>query len=140
MRILLAVDGSPYTQKMLDYLATHPAWLAPVHSYTALTVQPPLPARAAKALGKETVDSYHAEEAQKVLTPVHQFLEKHHVNAQCESRVGHIAETIAQLADAGGYDLLVMGTRGNGALAKLVMGSVATQVLAQSQVPVLLIR
>lgn len=140
MRILLAVDGSPYTQKMLDYLAAHPEWLGSSHSYTALTVQPQLPPRAAKALGKEVVTDYYAEEAQKVLGPVHQFLEQHHVNAQCESKVGHIAETIAEQADAGGFDLLVMGTRGHGALAKLVMGSVATQVLAQSKVPVLLIR
>ena len=43
-------------------------------------------------------------------------------------------------ADTGGYDLLIMGTRGYTALAKLVMGSVATQVLAQSKTPVLLIR
>ena len=51
-----------------------------------------------------------------------------------------IAETIADVADGGGYDLLIMGTRGDGALTKLVMGSVATQVLAQSKIPVLLIR
>ncbi|MEG0923073.1 MAG: universal stress protein [Comamonas sp.] len=140
MRILLAVDGSPYTQKMLDYLATHSEWLGAKHSYTALTVQSQLPPRAAKALGKDVVSEYYAEEAQKVLNPVHQFLEMHKVNAQCESKVGHIAETIAAAADSGGYDLLIMGTRGHGALAKLVMGSVATQVLAQSKVPVLLIR
>ncbi len=33
-----------------------------------------------------------------------------------------------------------MGTPGHGALGRLVMGSVSTQVLAGSQVPVLLIR
>ena len=140
MRILLAVDGSPFTQKMLDYLATHAEWLGASHSYTALTVQPLLPPRAAKALGKELVSDYYAEEAQKVLNPVHQFLDQHKVNAQFESKTGHIAETIAETADSGGYDLLIMGTRGHGALAKLVMGSVATQVLAQSRIPVLLIR
>lgn len=140
MRILLAVDGSPYTQKMLDYLAAHAEWLGETHSYTALTVQPPLPPRAAKALGKELVNDYYAEESQKVLNPVHQFLETHHLDGQCESKVGHIAETISEMADTCGFDLLIMGTRGNGALAKLVMGSVATQVLAQCKLPVLLIR
>ncbi len=140
MRILLAVDGSPYTQKMLDYLSTHKEWLGDTHSYVALTVQPPLPPRAAKALGKDVVGDYYADEAQKVLAPVHQFVEAHGLNAQCDTKVGHIADTIAEMADSGGYDLLIMGTRGHGALAKLVMGSVATQVLAQSKVPVLLIR
>ena len=125
---------------MLDYLATHSEWLGSAHSYTALTVQPSLPPRAAKALGKDTVAEYYAEEAQKVLSPVHQFLELHKVDAQCESKVGHIAEAIAEAADNGNYDLLIMGTRGHSALSKLVMGSIATQVLAQSKVPVLLIR
>ena len=46
MRILLAVDGSAYTQKMLDYLAAHDEMLGPGHQYSAITVQPPLPPRA----------------------------------------------------------------------------------------------
>ncbi|WP_312414166.1 universal stress protein [Comamonas sp.] len=140
MRILLAVDGSPYTQKMLDYLAAHAEWLTSNHHYTALTVQPLLPPRAAKALGKALVDDYHSEEAQKVLVPVQEFLAAHQVKAVAESAVGPISQTIAETADNGGYDLLIMGTRGHGALAKLVLGSVATQVLAESKVPVLLVR
>ena len=49
-------------------------------------------------------------------------------------------EAVWQHVQEQGFDLLVMGTRGHGALAKLVMGSVATQVLAQCKLPVLLIR
>jgi nucleotide-binding universal stress UspA family protein len=62
------------------------------------------------------------------------------VKAVAETAVGPISQTIAETADKGGYDLLIMGTRGHGALAKLVLGSVATQVLAESKLPVLLIR
>ena len=39
MNILLAVDGSAYTKKMLAYLATHEDLLGASHSYTVLTVQ-----------------------------------------------------------------------------------------------------
>jgi len=46
MNILLAVDGSAYTRKMLDYLASHDEMLGPEHQYTAITVQLPLPPRA----------------------------------------------------------------------------------------------
>ena len=46
MNILLAVDGSAYTKKMLAYLATHDELLGGNHQYTVLTVQAPLPARA----------------------------------------------------------------------------------------------
>ena len=44
------------------------------------------------------------------------------------------------LVEGEGYDLLVMGSHGHGALANLVMGSVATNVLAHCGVPVLLVR
>ena len=48
---------------------------------------------------------------------------------------GHAAETIAKQADAGGFDLLMMGSHGHGKLGNLVMGSVATQVLASCRLP-----
>ena len=47
---------------------------------------------------------------------------------------------VAKIAESGRYDLLVMGSHGHGALGNLVMGSVATQVLANCTVPVLLVR
>ena len=43
MKILLAVDGSDYTKKMLAYLSTHAELLSPNNSYTLLTVQAQLP-------------------------------------------------------------------------------------------------
>ena len=140
MKILLAVDGSVYTQKMLDYLASHVELLAGTHEYTAANVQSALPPRARSALGKEIVDQYYAEEGDKVLTPVCDFLAKHNVQAARVSKIGPAGETIAKLATDGNFDLLIMGTHGHSALGNLVMGSVSTQVLAGSQVPVLLIR
>lgn len=140
MNILLAVDGSAYTKKMLAYLATHSELLGETHDYTVLTVQPPLPARARAALGKDVVDTYHAEEAEKILAPVCKFLARHGVQAKRSVKVGAVGESIAKVADTGKFDLLVMGSHGHGALATLVMGSVTTQVLAHSKVPVLIVR
>ncbi|MDA8443488.1 universal stress protein [Paracidovorax valerianellae] len=140
MNILLAVDGSPYTKKMLAYLATHEELLAGTHDYTVVTVQPALPPRARAALGKETVDKYHAEEAEKIIGPVVKFLARRGVAAQRIVKTGPVGETLGKVADGGKFDLLVMGSHGHGALGKLVMGSVSTQVLANSHVPVLLVR
>ncbi len=140
MKILLAVDGSPFTKKMLAYLAAHPEFLADVSSITALTVQPALPPRARAALGKEAVDSYHADEAAKVLDPVVKYLTRQSLRPKTAWKVGPAGETIAKFADAGKFDLLIMGSHGHSALGNLVMGSVATQVLARCKVPVLLVR
>ena len=140
MKILLAVDGSPYTKKMLAYLTTHDELFGPRNEYTLLTVQPPLPPRARAAVGKEVVDSYYAEETQKVIAPITEFLAHHNLAAYTEWKVGHVGETIAGFADEGKFDLLVMGSHGHGSIGNLVMGSVATQVLSSCKVPVLLVR
>jgi nucleotide-binding universal stress UspA family protein len=140
MKILLAVDGSAYSKKMLAYLATHEGLLSNIHSYSVLNVQAALPPRARAALGKEVVESYYAEESAKVLAPVGKFLQRHGIKAECIAKVGSAGATIAKLADQGRFDLLVMGSHGHSALATLVMGSVTTQVLAHCKVPVLLVR
>lgn len=76
MKILLAVDGSEYTARMLDHLA---------------------------ARG---------------------------IEAEFAHKVGHPADEIAAFAEHGKFDLVIMGSRGHGALANLVVGSVAMKVLA----------
>ena len=140
MKILLAVDGSPYSKKMLAYLSTHEALLSPQHDYTIFTVQPALPPRARAAVGKEVVQAYYADECEKVLAPVAKFLNRHGINPKSEWKAGHAGESIAKLAQDGAYDLVVLGSHGHSALGNLVMGSVATQVLAHCKVPVLLVR
>ena len=140
MKILLAVDGSSYTKKMLAYVTTHLEMFSGDNKFTALTVQGALPPRARAAVGKEVVDQYYAEEAAKVLDPVVKFLGRHDLKVKSLSKVGNAGETIAKTAESGKFDMIIMGSRGHGALGSLVMGSVATRVLANCQTPVLLVR
>lgn len=140
MKILLAVDGSRYTKKMLAYLTTHGELFTAGNQYTVFTAQPVLPPRARAAVGAQIVRQYYEEEAEKVVGPVCKFLMRHGIDAKSAHAVGSPGEAIAREADKGKYDLVVMGSHGHSALGNLVMGSVATQVLAQCKVPVLLVR
>jgi nucleotide-binding universal stress UspA family protein len=140
MKILLAVDGSEFTKKMLAYLATHDELFSASNKYTLITVQPQLPPRARAVVGKDVVDTYQREEAEKVLAPVSTFLNRHGIDAKSITKVGHAGEIISTAADTGKFDMVVMGSHGHGTLGNLVMGSVATQVLAHCKVPVLLVR
>ncbi|WP_296494881.1 universal stress protein [Rhodoferax sp.] len=139
MKILLAVDGSPYTKKMLAYLAAHELF-SPKNEYTAFTVHLMLPAQARSALGKELVTKYYADEGQRILSPVHKFLERHGVKAKGIWKTGNAGELIAKLADTEKFDLVVMGSHGHSALVNLMVGSVATTVLASCKVPALIVR
>lgn len=140
MKILVAADGSPYTKRMLAYLAAHAEWLVAGHDITVITVSPPVPPRATAMLDSELLKSYYEDEAEKVFKPLRTFLAKQGVAAKFVHKVGHAAEVIGKTAEAGGFDLLLLGSHGHGALANLVMGSVATKVLAGCKVPTLLVR
>jgi nucleotide-binding universal stress UspA family protein len=140
MKILLAVDGSAYTKKMLAYLATHDEMFGTNNAITLITVQLPLPARARAAVGADIANGYYADESAKITAPVVKFLKRHGMEPTVVSKVGSPGEAIAKVANDGKYDLLVMGSHGHSALGNLVMGSVATKVLAHCGVPVLLVR
>lgn len=140
MKILVAADGSPFTKRMVAYLAAHAEWLVAGHDITVVTVSPPLPPRATAMLDKELLKSYYDDEAEKVFKPIRTFFTKQGVKAQFVHKVGHAADVIGKTAETGGFDLVMLGSHGHGALGSLVMGSVATKVLANCKVPTLLVR
>ena len=139
MKILLAVDGSTYTKKMLAYMAAHELFSAK-NDYTAVTAQMVLPAQARAALGKDLVDKYYEDESQRVMAPVTAYLLRHDIRAKCIWKISKPGELISKTATDGKFDLVVMGSHGHGALMNLVVGSVATEVLAGCKVPVLIVR
>ena len=140
MKILVAVDGSPYTKRMLAYLAAHDECLGGAHAYTMIHTVTAVPARAASVVDKQVLKDYYDDEGEKVFKPIRAFFEKQGTKASYVCKVGPAAPTIASMADKGKYDLLMMGSHGHGTLTNLVMGSVATKVLANCSTPVLLVR
>lgn len=140
MKILIAVDGSPFTKRMLAYLTAHDEFPGRGHEYTVLHTVAPVPPRAAAVLEKSVLDGYYEDEAEKVFKPIRTFLDKQGLKPKFVYKIGHAAELISALADKGKYDLLVMGSHGHGTLTNLVMGSVATKVMAHCKTPVLIVR
>ncbi len=140
MKILVPADGSEFTKRMLAYLAAHDEWLGARHQYTVLHVTPAVPPRAAAALDKALLDQHYADESEKVLKPIRAFFSQQGIQASFVNKVGHAAETITTMADKDAFDLVMLGSHGHGSLANLVLGSVATKVLAGCGVPVLMIR
>lgn len=140
MKILVAVDGSSFTKRMLAYLAAHEDWLGTHHEYAVLHVAHALPPRAASVLDKQLLKDYYAEEAEKVFKPIRMFFEKQGIAAQYIAKVGAAGDVIAEVAAKGKYELLMMGSHGHGTLGKLVLGSVSTKVMAHCETPVLIIR
>jgi nucleotide-binding universal stress UspA family protein len=140
MKILLAVDGSDYTRRMLDYIVQHTRTFGGDNQFIVLNTVLALPHRAAAFAGPDVVQAYYADDARTVLGPIRAFLEQHDIEASYVHKVGHPAGEIARYAEEGKFDMVVMGSHGYNALKNLVLGSVATQVLAACSVPVLIVR
>ena len=55
MKILVPVDGSHYTKRMLGYLAAHDEWFGGGHEYTVMHCVPTVPSRAAAVIDRDTL-------------------------------------------------------------------------------------
>lgn len=140
MKILLPVDGSEYTERMLAYIVAHDELLGPDHDYVAFTAVTPIPPHATHFLDRITVHDYYRDRADEVFRPVKAFADQHGWKVRVSYEAGHAADAIATIVETEKADLIVMGTHGHSALGNVVLGSVATGVLARCKVPVLLIR
>jgi len=140
MKILLAVDGSEYTKRMLGYLAAHGELFGAGHEYVIVTAVPSLPPYVTRFLDSSTIRDYQRDQAEEVLAPVRAYAKQKGWEIRASHVVGAAAESVAALAERERPDLIVMGSHGHSALAGLVLGSVASGVLARCKAPVLLIR
>jgi nucleotide-binding universal stress UspA family protein len=146
LKILLAVDGSDYTIRAANFLIAHFDWFKDAPELHLLHVKLAIPtglafARARALLGQEVIDSYYKEEAERALAPAEELLRLGDIPFQSTYKIGSIAEEICLYASTNLMDMIVMGSHGHGAFANLVMGSVATKVLATAMtMPVLIVR
>ena len=112
MKILLAVDGSAYTKRMLACVAAHDEWLADRHHYVVTTAIRGMPPRAAAVLDREIVKGYYRDEAEKVFKSIRAFFEQRGIAAEFVSKVGPAADVIAKQATSGSFDILLKGSHG----------------------------
>ncbi|MFO1312286.1 MAG: universal stress protein [Burkholderiales bacterium] len=141
MKILLPTDGSDASIASLRNFLPHLAWFAERPELGLLHVHPPLPyARAVAWAGKDAVHKYYEEESAAVLEAAASALASCGTSIARTMRVGDAAHEIVKYAAEWNADLIAMGTKGHGALAAVLLGSVAQKVIATSAMPVLLLR
>ena len=93
-----------------------------------LNVQDPLPQKVHAVLSEQEVERWRAGEADLILQPARQILDAKDVQYQVSTRVGSPANEIARHAHETRCDAIIMGSRGLGAVANLMIGSVAKRL------------
>ncbi len=137
--VLVGVDGSRGSRRALTWAAAeaaeHGADLVVVHVWER-TLPP--------ASGNPSVPDHPASEtsedaaAELVQIIKDELGDDPPVVAQPRLKRGRVAEVLIE--ESAGVDLLVVGTRGHGGFAGLVLGSVSQHVAAYAQCPVTVVR
>jgi nucleotide-binding universal stress UspA family protein len=141
MKILLAADGSAFTQRAARHLVTHVQWFATRPEVHILHVHPPLSyLDAAAAAGKAAARKYQRQESEAALEVAEKELAAAGVPYTSSWEEGDVTRQLAKYVNEHGIDLVVMGTHGHGALANLALGSIATKCIAILEAPILIVR
>ena len=136
-KILLATDGSPDAMQALAYardLALRDgAPVVVVHAFE------PVPTYLGDPL-EGRVLARHVSAGEEVADAAVAKLREAGVDVVVEVLEGPAADAILSVAGVRECDLIVMGTRGHGRLASLILGSVSHRVLAHARAPVLVVK
>ena len=139
-RILLPVDGSDPAARAVEYVCALRNARIPIE-IRLLNVQMPIDSgNVRRFVSQETIDAYCRAEGEGALDAAKKALQASGFAFEVHLLTGHAGQTIAQEALRWGCTRIVMGTRGLGALANVMLGSTALQVLHLSDIPITLVK
>jgi nucleotide-binding universal stress UspA family protein len=146
-KVLLATDGSQYSDKAVSFAARllngTPCVLTlltvieePVYPMPQDEITPPV----------ETIPPYEdlreafLDRAEVVLDRAEAPLREVGVTVERKVRFGHpVAEILGELEE-GNYEMVAMGSHGHGALGEMLLGSVSYRISHHAICPVLIVR
>ena len=137
-RILLAVDGSDHAFHAARKAAELVRLMKPVE-FRIVVAYDTIPMYLGEPNLQFTLDSLKSN-AEKVLKETISQVGELPVEIHTEILEGSPAEAILNVANTRKSDLIVMGSRGLGRLAGLLLGSTSQKVVAHANCPVLIVR
>jgi nucleotide-binding universal stress UspA family protein len=142
MRVLLAHDGSGGAEEATA-LVENAHWPAGSTIRVVSVLEPvyfPVSPAATELLADPRLEEASVEALEHNVTAVVERLEAADLRVEGEVLNGRAATVIADAARTFGADVLIVGSRGHGAIASLVLGSVSAELVDHAPCPVLVAR
>ncbi len=150
MKILVCIDGSANSQKCVEVAAqmvedcnVNEIALIHVHENTQLFPdywQGKYPFTAEEKSQINKLDKRVKEERKNIFTEALKLFEDKNIEVETIFKIGHPAAVIAETADSGSFDLVIIGRRGIGGVKKLFMGSISSTVLQLVKTNILIVK
>ena len=151
MKMLVCVDGSEQSKKVVKEAINIAGGcnineVSLINVYESNKVVPPWMGDRGAAVSREELDMIrilgdkNKEKSREILSEAGDIFEANQIEVSLISREGHSADTIIQVANDGKYDMLVIGSRGQGGLKKLLLGSVSNAVMQEVVSNVVLVK
>ena len=140
MKILVAVDGSDISVRAAKHANALAKRLAkPAKIFLVAVDAAPFPGVVSR-IGKEAMEGIHAGNHERMLAPARKALARSKADVRELALVGEPAEALLSAAQSNRADLVVMGSHGRGSVAGILLGSVSSKVIAQTDIPVTIVR
>jgi nucleotide-binding universal stress UspA family protein len=137
--IVVPIDGSQPALRALDHAMAVLKQLGGGELHL-VNVQPPVDNLVTTFVGKAEVTDYHRDEGMKALKPAEDRCKAAGLNAKLHIGVGKAGAVIAGFAKQFGAGQIVMGARGLGGATGMLLGSVSRDVIAETKVPVTVVK
>lgn len=139
-RVLLPVDGSSSSIHAVNYVIELAKESKSMEIHL-LNVQPEINSgEISLYVSVDLINEYRQEQAKLALKPAEKLLDATQVRYTSHIALGRAAETIARYAKEKHCNVIVMGSRGKGSVAGLILGSVSIKVIHLVEVPVTLVK
>ena len=139
-RILVPFDGSPLSERALERAVT----MHPDSAITVLHVIDPVRViYVAESEGIGSAETWHermTERASEICAGAEARAAEHDCEVTTDTATGSPARVILEYVDEHGIEHVIMGSHGRSGVSRLVLGSVAEQVMRQSPVAVTIVR
>ncbi len=137
----MPVDGSDNALWAVRHIVERKDWYQGPLELHLLNVQLPIASGLVKTfISKSQLDDYYRDEGLSALALARAELDAEKAPHHDHVGVGEFAATILGYARDKKCDLVVMGTHGHGSLGDALLGSVASRVLHEASIPVLLVK
>lgn len=138
-KILVPVDGSDNSFRALERaLSISKNTGAAVTALQVMESPPTVYVESQKLLNE--IKEKYKQEAAKILDKCKALAEKSGAKIETVMAEGDPAATIIGYIEQGGFDTIVIGSRGHGKLKEMVLGSVSSKVLHHAKAAVMIVK